>query len=243
MKQFFIIFCIAALIGGLYMINHREAEQSNIIVLLGAPGSGKGTQAAKLSKTLALPHISTGDLFRENIRNETPLGVKAKGYMNAGQLVPDELVLDMLFDRVAKDDCKNGYLLDGFPRTIPQAEALVARLNGESLLALDIDVDDAIVTKRISGRLSCKSCGAVYHVDFSPPKAAGVCDACQGELYQRADDTVAVIAERLVQYHQQTEPLIAFFKNRGQLVSVDGDQEPEKITELLLSTIRQKVGK
>lgn len=199
------------------------------MILLGAPGAGKGTQAKRLSTWTGLPHVSTGDLFRANLRAETPLGAKAKGYMDAGELVPDALVLDMLFDRVAADDCADGYILDGFPRTIAQAEALEGRLAGAGVRVLDIRVPDEVIVERAAGRLVCKKCGNIQHAKFAPPARAGVCDACGGALQQRTDDRPEVVRERLRVYREQTAPLVQFYEGRGSLVGIDGDRSPDEV--------------
>lgn len=210
-----------------------------VIILLGAPGAGKGTQAVRLAADQQLPHVSTGDLFRENLKHETELGQRAKEFMNAGKLVPDELVLEMLFDRVAKDDCANGYLLDGFPRTLPQAEALTEKLEGaaERVIAVNFEVGDDTIVQRASGRLLCKSCGNIQHLEFSPPKAEGVCDACGGELYQRDDDRPEVVKERLRVYHEQTEPLVRYYADRNLLKSVNGEQAPDAVYADLVGAV------
>lgn len=212
---------------------------TTVLILLGAPGAGKGTQAVRLSSALSLPHVSTGDLFRANLKEGTELGERAKTYMNAGKLVPDELVLEMLFDRVAADDCAGGYLLDGFPRTLPQASALDAALEekGVSALALNIEVPDSKVVDRISGRRSCRDCGNIHHVTFSPPAVEGACDNCGGELYQRDDDNATVVAERLATYHELTAPLIEHYSNKGVCQSVDGDQHPDQVFEALMAAL------
>ena len=195
------------------------------IIMLGAPGAGKGTQAKRIAEKYAVPHISTGDIFRANIKNNTELGKKAKTYMDQGLLVPDELVVDLVVDRLAQDDAKNGYVLDGFPRTIPQAEALDAALakRGEKMdYAIDVDVPDAAIVERMSGRRSCGQCGASYHVAFNPPKTENVCDACGGALIQRDDDKPETVQKRLSVYHEQTQPLIDYYTGQGIIKEVDG---------------------
>ncbi len=200
---------------------------------MGAPGAGKGTQAARLSQSMGLTHISTGDLFRANLKSMTALGEKAKGFMDAGKLVPDDLVLEMLFDRVAQADCKDGYLLDGFPRTLAQADALGTALEGQgiagSVVVLNLKVQDETIIKRAGGRLLCRTCANIQHLEFSPPKEAGVCDADGGELYQREDDSAAVVRERLSVYHEQTEPLVAYYRDLGLLTEIDGEQAPDSV--------------
>ena len=202
------------------------------IIMLGAPGAGKGTQAKQIAAKYGIPHISTGDIFRANLKEGTPLGLKAKEYMDKGLLVPDELTLDLIMDRFSNDDCKNGYVLDGFPRTIPQAEALTKALekNNDSIdYAIDVDVPDDNIVKRMSGRRACVSCGATYHVVFNPPKTEGKCDTCGAELIQRADDKPETVLNRLSVYHKQTQPLIDYYKSFGKLKTVDGTKEMEEV--------------
>ena len=195
------------------------------IIMLGAPGAGKGTQAKKIAAKYNIPHISTGDIFRANIKNGTELGKKAKTYMDQGLLVPDELVVDLVVDRVKQDDCVNGYVLDGFPRTIPQAEALDKALNaiGEKMdYAIDVDVPDENIVHRMSGRRACVGCGATYHLEYAPTKTEGICDACGKELILRDDDKPETVKKRLGVYHEQTQPLIDYYTNAGILRTVDG---------------------
>ena len=197
------------------------------IIMLGAPGAGKGTHAKKITEKFGIPAISTGDIFRENIKNGTELGKKAKEYMDAGNLVPDELVCDLVVDRLKQDDCKNGYILDGFPRTIPQAEALTAALakNDDAIdYALEIFIEDQAIIDRMSGRRVCKSCGATYHVVNIPPKTEGVCDECDGELIVRDDDAPETVKKRLDVYHEQTAPLIDYYMKQGILKVIDGSK-------------------
>jgi len=194
------------------------------IVLLGPPGSGKGTQAKMIAEKYGVVHISTGDILRENVRNGTDLGKEAKKFMEAGKLVPDSLLIDIIKDRLAKDDVKGGWMLDGYPRTMPQAEAMdkiLPALGQKIDVVLNIDVPDAELVKRVTGRRMCK-CGATYHVQFNPPKVEGKCDACGGELYQRADDTEETVKERLQAYHAQTQPLIDYYDKRGIVATVLG---------------------
>ena len=196
------------------------------IIMLGAPGAGKGTHAGKISEKYGIPHISTGDIFRENIKNGTELGKKAKGYMDAGELVPDELTCDLVVDRIHQDDAKNGYVLDGFPRTIPQAEALTKALaaTGEKVdHAIEINLADEVIIERMSGRRVC-SCGATYHIVNIPPKKEGICDECEGELITRDDDVPETVKKRLNVYHEQTAPLIDYYKEQGILRVIDGSK-------------------
>ena len=195
------------------------------IIMLGAPGAGKGTQAKMIAEKCGIPHISTGDIFRANIKNGTELGAKAKEYMDKGLLVPDELVCDLVVDRIQQADCEKGYILDGFPRTIPQAEALENALNAiEQKLdyAIDIDVPDENIINRMSGRRACVGCGATYHLEYAPTKVEGVCDVCGKELILRDDDKPETVKKRLGVYHEQTQPLIDYYTNAGILKTVDG---------------------
>lgn len=210
------------------------------IIMLGAPGAGKGTQAKKIAAKYQIPHISTGDIFRANIKNGTELGNKAKEYMEKGLLVPDELTCDLVVDRIGQEDCKNGYVLDGFPRTIPQAEALKAALEkrGEKMdFAIDVDVPDENIVRRMSGRRACLGCGSTYHIEHIPPKIEGICDVCGGKLVLRDDDAPETVQNRLKVYHEQTQPLLDFYGKEGILKTVDGTLEMEavfeKITEIL----------
>lgn len=230
-------------VGSLLLAEDTSTPKTNslprVVILLGPPGSGKGTQAVRLTKELGIPHISTGDLFRENIGNGTELGKKAKSYMDAGKLVPDEVVLDMLFDRVSRPDCAKGYLLDGFPRTIPQAEALDKFLKGKAeLVVINLDVPDEAIVKRISGRLTCKDCGNIQNRYFSPPTEDGKCDLCGGELTQRADDKPEVVMERLRVYHAQTAPLVDFYSKQKVLTTINGQNNPETVYQDLLKAYK-----
>ena len=198
------------------------------IIMLGAPGAGKGTQAKKIAEKYSIPHISTGDIFRANIKNGTELGKKAKTYMDQGLLVPDELVVDLVVDRVGQDDAKNGYVLDGFPRTIPQAKALdeaLAKLGDKVDYAINVEVPDENIINRMSGRRACVSCGATYHLVHIPPKTEGICDTCGAELILRDDDKPETVKKRLDVYHDQTQPLIDYYTNSGILKEVDGTQD------------------
>ena len=202
------------------------------IIMLGAPGAGKGTQAKMIADKYGVPHISTGDIFRANIKNGTELGMEAKIYMDQGLLVPDELTVRILLDRVAQDDCKNGYVLDGFPRTIPQAEVLDSELTklGDHIdYAINVDVPDENIVKRMSGRRACLTCGATYHIEHVPPKKEGICDVCGSELVLRDDDKPETVKNRLNVYHEQTQPLIDFYTEKGVLKTVDGTAPMEEV--------------
>lgn len=202
------------------------------LIMLGAPGAGKGTQAKQIAEQYNIPHISTGDIFRANIKNGTDLGKKAKAFMDKGELVPDELTCDLVMDRIQQDDCENGFVLDGFPRTIPQAEALedaLSKINESMDYAIDVDVPDENIVSRMSGRRACLECGATYHIVAIPPKKEGICDKCGHELVLRDDDKPETVQKRLDVYHEQTQPLIDFYKGKGILQSVDGTQPMEKV--------------
>ena len=208
--------------------------------MLGAPGAGKGTQAKMIAEKCGIPHISTGDIFRANIKNGTELGAKAKEYMDKGLLVPDELVCDLVVDRIQQADCEKGYILDGFPRTIPQAEALENALNAiEQKLdyAIDIDVPDENIINRMSGRRACVGCGATYHVLFNPTKVEGKCDVCGESLILRDDDKPETVKKRLDVYHTQTQPLIDFYTERKVLVEVDGTQSMDKVFDDIMKIL------
>ena len=202
------------------------------IIMLGAPGAGKGTQAKMIAEKFNIPHISTGDIFRANIKNGTELGKKAKEYMDKGQLVPDELTVEILLDRVAADDCKNGYVLDGFPRTIPQADVLdkeLTKLGDKVDFAINVDVPDENIVRRMSGRRACLKCGATYHIEHIPPKKEGICDTCGSELVQRDDDKPETVQNRLSVYHEQTQPLIDYYNKKNILKSVDGTKDMQEV--------------
>ncbi len=210
------------------------------IVMLGAPGAGKGTQAKKIAAKFGIPHISTGDIFRANIKNETELGKKAKAYMDQGLLVPDELTVSLVTDRVVQKDCKTGYVLDGFPRNIPQAEALTAALDemGEALgFAINVEVPDANIVHRMSGRRACVGCGATYHLEYAPTKEEGICDTCGKELILREDDKPETVEKRLRVYHEQTQPLIDYYREKGILYSVDGTKDIQDVFQDILKLL------
>ncbi len=210
------------------------------IVMLGAPGAGKGTQAKKIADKYNVPHISTGDIFRANIKEGTELGKKAKTYMDQGLLVPDELVVDLVVDRVKNDDCKNGYVLDGFPRTIPQAECLdkaLAEMNDKMDYAINIDVPDENIISRMGGRRACVGCGATYHIVNIPSKVEGICDRCGGELILRDDDKPETVKKRLDVYHDQTQPLIDYYTNKGIIKDVDGTMEMDDVFNAIINIL------
>ena len=202
------------------------------IIMLGAPGAGKGTQAQMIAEKFGIPHISTGDIFRANIKNGTELGKKAKEFMDKGLLVPDELTVQLLLDRVANEDCKNGYVLDGFPRTIPQADVLdseLTKLGDKVDYAVNVDVPDENIVRRMSGRRACLKCGATYHIEHIPPKTEGICDKCGSELVQRDDDKPETVQNRLSVYHEQTQPLIDYYDKKNILRTVDGTKDMQEV--------------
>ncbi|MGN0355894.1 MAG: adenylate kinase [Muricoprocola sp.] len=210
------------------------------IIMLGAPGAGKGTQAKKIAEKYNIPHISTGDIFRANIKEGTELGKKAKTYMDQGLLVPDELVVDLVVDRLQKDDCKKGYILDGFPRTIPQAESLTAaldKIHEKMDFAIDVEVPDENIVTRMGGRRACVGCGATYHVVFNPTKKEGICDVCGEALILRDDDKPETVQKRLDVYHAQTQPLIDYYKNAGILKEVDGTMDMEDVFKAIVQIL------
>ncbi len=210
------------------------------IVFLGPPGAGKGTQAKKIAEKYGIPQISTGDMFREHLSKGTELGQKAKEYMDKGQLVPDEIVLGMVEERLKQPDCDKGFILDGFPRTVPQAEALdklLEKMGKKIDYAICIDVPDEELVKRLTGRRTCKKCGMMYHVIFKPPKEEGKCDVCGGELYQRADDNEETVRNRLKVYHEQTEPIIQFYEKKGVLHRIDGMGSIDEIFERIVQVL------
>lgn len=237
MKKFFLFlaFCVATTLS---VVASPFSKPQVVIILLGAPGSGKGTQAIRLSEIHGLPQISTGDLFRENLKNNTAVGEKAKSYMNEGKLVPDEVVLEMLFERLNKPDCKKGYILDGFPRTIEQATALNAHLRKNTkVIALSLEVPDEVILERLSGRVTCEKCGTPYQKTSCPPKQEGICDRCGGALIQRKDDKEEVIKERLAVFHKQSEPLKDFYQRAQGLIYIDGSLSKQQTIEQIDSSL------
>lgn len=210
------------------------------IIMLGAPGAGKGTQAKMIAQKCNIPHISTGDIFRANIKAGTPLGAKAKSYMDQGALVPDELVCDLVVDRIQQADCEQGYILDGFPRTIPQAEALTEALNTieqNMEFAIDIEIPDENIINRMSGRRACVGCGATYHIKYNPPKVEDTCDVCGEALVLRDDDKAETVKKRLEVYHEQTQPLIEYYTNAGILKMVDGTKNMDEVFSDILELL------
>lgn len=202
------------------------------LVLMGLPGAGKGTQAEKIVEQYGIPHISTGDMFRAAMKEGTELGLKAKAFMDEGALVPDEVTIGIVRERLSKEDCENGFLLDGFPRTVPQAEALESMLDGLNKkidYVLNIDVDQSILMERLTGRRICKNCGATYHLVFNPPAVEGVCDRCGGELYQRADDNAETVQNRLEVNMKQSKPLLDFYTKKGYLRNIDGQRDISEV--------------
>lgn len=210
------------------------------LVLLGPPGAGKGTQAVRIAEKYKIPHISTGDIFRKNVKEGTPLGTKAKEYMDKGELVPDELVVDLVCDRLGEDDCKEGFLLDGFPRTVFQAEEFDKFLatNGIRIdYVIDINVEEEELLRRMIGRRVCRVCGAPYHIDHMPPKKEGVCDICGGEVYQRADDVEETVRNRFQVYKEQTMPLVKYYEDKGNIVHIPGIGGPDAVFAVITKTI------
>ena len=210
------------------------------LILLGAPGAGKGTQAETISKELDIPSVSTGNMLREAIQNRTPIGLEAKRFMDNGQLVPDDVIIGIVEERVARDDCRNGYILDGVPRTIAQAEAL-ERFGVAIDNVVSIEIEDAVIEARMSGRRVCGRCGASYHIAANPPKTEGVCDSCGGELVIRKDDRPETVRERLAVYHRLTEPLKGFYEARGKLQIVDGNQPIGVVHDAILRALGKSV--
>jgi adenylate kinase len=210
------------------------------IIFLGPPGAGKGTHAKEVSSILNIPHISTGDIFREAIKNQTELGMKVKEFLDSGKLVPDELVWEVVKDRLDAEDCKNGFILDGFPRTILQAELLDKYLKEKNadLKVIYLDASDDLVIKRLSSRRVCKSCGAIYNLISMPPKKEGICDICGGELYQRSDDYPDVIKKRLETYYKETQPLIDYYKNRGVMYTISAEKDREEVLQEILKVVK-----
>lgn len=210
------------------------------IIMLGAPGAGKGTQAEMLAEKYDIPHVSTGDIFRMNIKNGTELGMEAKTYMDQGLLVPDELTVRILLDRVAQDDCKKGYILDGFPRNIPQADVLeeaLSKLGDKIDYAINVEVPDENIIRRMSGRRACVSCGATYHIENVPPKKEGICDKCGQELILRDDDKPETVGNRLQVYKDKTQPLIDFYGKKGILHNVDGTKDMMEVFEAIVAIL------
>ncbi len=210
------------------------------IIMLGAPGAGKGTQAKRIAEKYSIPHISTGDIFRANIKAGTELGIKAKSYMDKGELVPDEVTIGMLIDRIHEDDCKGGFVLDGFPRNIPQAQSLdkvLKELSEKIDFAVDVDVPDENIINRMSGRRACLNCGATYHISFNPPKKEAVCDSCSHELVLRDDDKPETVKKRLEVYHEHTQPLIDYYKKEDVLRTVDGTQSMDTVFEAIVAIL------
>lgn len=221
------------------MVLHPERRGIMKLTIMGPPGGGKGTQAEILSEKLSIPHISTGAIIRNAIREKTELGLVAEKYIEKGQLVPDELVIDMVSDRIKSKDCENGYILDGFPRTLPQARAMDG-IGIKLECALNLIVADDVIVKRLGGRRECKACAAPYHVEFNPPQTEGVCDKCGGVLITRDDDVPETIRQRLDVYHEQTEPLIGFYKEKKLLVDVTGRESIEETTQAVLDALGVK---
>lgn len=238
-KLVLLLTLVAVIVVGITTYRHSKVQKPLVIIMMGAPGAGKGTHCVELSKTLNLPHLSTGDLFRENIRNQTELGKLAKDLIDKGQLVPDNIVVDMLFNHINSNGYdKTGYILDGFPRTMNQALALEQRVGKKyNVIAINLNIAEDKLIERITGRLMCKDCGAPYHKTALPPKVEGICDKCSGELYQRKDDTAEVLKSRLEVYNKDTKPLLDFYMSKKQLYNVDSNLGKEIVFENLVKTI------
>lgn len=236
---FYMRFLLLLLFGCFQFMPHSMPAESTVVVLLGPPGSGKGTQSTRVSQTLGIPHISTGDLFRNNVKNKTALGIKVQEYLNKGKLVPDSLVLDMLFDRLQQPDCTQGFLLDGSPRTVDQAKSIRAYLKNipHRLVVVALDVPDSQVVERITNRRICSRCGAIFHLETKRPKKAESCDSCGSPLTQRSDDTVEVIQKRLKAYHEETKPVNDYYKSHKALHTVDGTLDPDSIFKKILDSL------
>jgi len=233
------LFLVLAVGLGMIFSGGEATEMKTVIIMFGAPGVGKGVQASRLHKELGLPHISTGDLFRENMRNQTPLGMKAKSYIDKGHLVPDELVLDMLFDRVSKSDCEQGYILDGFPRTIPQAQALQGHFTeNDNVLVLNLTAPEQLIIDRITARQTCRSCGKLYNKRFTPSKVEDICDECGGDLYTRSDDTEETVRDRLRVYAEQTAPVKDFYAEQGIVTDIDSTKDLDIVFEQLMGIVK-----
>lgn len=240
MKKIFLLFALVAIVlVAITAYRKTKHEKPLVIIMMGPPGAGKGTHCVELSKSLNLPHLSTGDLFRENIRNKTPLGNTAKELIDKGQLVPDNIVVEMLFDHIKTNGYdKTGYILDGFPRTMNQAISLEQRLGKKyKKIAINLNISEEKLIERITGRLMCKDCGTPYHKISLPPKVEGKCDKCSGELYQRKDDTEEVLKSRLEVYNKDTKPLLDFYQNKKELYNVDSNSGKEIVFDNLLKTI------
>ena len=228
------------LVKKLHISREKQMEDVMKIIMLGAPGAGKGTQAKMIADKYGIPHISTGDILRGNVKNGTELGLEAKKFMDGGLLVPDELTVKILLDRVSQADCEKGYVLDGFPRTIPQAKVLDETLSelGEVIdFAINVDVPDSNIVKRMSGRRACLNCGATYHIEHIPPQQEGICDTCQEELILRDDDQPETVLKRLTVYHEQTQPLIDYYTNKGVLHTVDGTIDMQEVFEAIINVL------
>ena len=233
-----IVACLSLLttLQGAAMVDN----QVQVLIMLGPPGAGKGTQAKRLAEECGIPHISTGDLFRKNLKEQTPLGLKVKDILDQGNLVSDEIVTEMLFDRISNPDCQKGYLLDGFPRTLGQAASFTQYIQEKgNVVALNLEVADQSLIERITGRLSCRACGHSHHKIYSPPEQEGACGKCGGELYQRSDDKEDVVRNRIVVYNKETAPLIAYYEKEGNLHSVNGELAPNEVFQELKKTLVQ----
>lgn len=224
------------------MSSARNGQKEMRIVLVGPPGAGKGTQASRISAACGVPHIATGEILREHVREETDLGKKAKRFMDKGELVPDELIIEMIRERLVHPDTENGFVLDGFPRTVPQAQALdqvLDELDQDLEVVVRMAISEDEVLRRITGRRVCEDCGANYHVETDPPRREGVCDECGGKLFQRDDDTEEIVRERLAAYREQTQGVVSFYADRGLLRNVDAEGEVDEVTERMFDVLAE----
>lgn len=237
-KSLFLLLFLMTCFSPMFANDLPSADRPLVLILLGPPGAGKGTHEVPLSERLDIPHISTGDLFRDNIRYKTPLGKKAESYITQGKLVPDDLVLDMVFSRIAQSDCKNGYILDGFPRSLHQAKALDKKLKGRvHIVAVNFNVSDQHLIERIVGRSMCRDCKIPYHDKYSPPKKKNTCDKCGGDLYHRKDDNETTMKSRLKIYHDQSSPLIDYYDLKNTLYDINSQKSQREVFEELMQTI------
>ena len=236
----FLIFVVALIVMFSVFFFAMKTSKPTIVVMLGPPGAGKGTQSVMLTNKLGIPQISTGDLFRDHLKRKSELGKRAKEYMNSGQLVPDELVLDMFFERISQPDCKSGFILDGFPRTVAQAEAMDRQLKSAHIKVVSLELSDQTIVKRLTNRVVCSNCGAPYHLEAFPPKEKGICDKCGSRVVQRSDDKEDVVRKRLEVFHEQTEPVKYHYEKKGFLTLIEAAGDKNKTYSDILSALKRK---